>query len=123
MGIRSLTSARHHFACPDAFIGKTRQSVPIMGQHDSVLRRGPREDGRVGLSAQADILNSKDIELRRAAKEPAQDVAIEVLIADQLQHARAPWPWRGPTGRHAGFPELPGTPRFAAASRPRPRRA
>src|SRR5947209_8158552 len=70
--------------------------------------------------AESGILHAYDVQVGPSAVEPAQDVAVEGLIAHQLEHALLPGLSRGRAGAHAGRPAGPGTPRSCTASGPPP---
>src|SRR5262245_18296540 len=93
-----------------------------MGEQNSPFGRRPREDVRVGSRTQSNVLNLHDVQTGLSAVQAAQDVAVGVLIAGQLEHAPAPWPSRGLAESREGCPGGPGTPRSSAGSLRPPRR-
>jgi len=56
---------------------------------DAPLVCGPLQNGGIIRTREAQVLNVHDIQLRISAKEPSDDVSIEVLVRRKPQHRRA----------------------------------
>src|SRR5262249_31927908 len=108
--------AGHRLSIAHAVVGEIRHSIAIVRKQNSPLGCGPREYVGIGSRAQSNVLNAHHIQFGATAKQPTQNVAVEVLIAYQLEHAPPPWPWRGPARSRAGCPETPATPRSCGGS-------
>lgn len=66
-----------------------------MRDNDAILGGGPLENCRIVGARQPDVLNANDVDLRIASKQPAHDVAVEVLVHCQSQDRPAPLPPAG----------------------------
>ena len=61
-----------------------------MGEEDAPFPGRPGQDDWVGRCCETDILNADDLKFGQAAEQPADDVAVEVLVTDQFDHGATP---------------------------------
>ena len=73
-----------------ALVGVARHRAHVVREQDPALPRRLLEDRRVVGSREAHVLDADDVHLRLAAQDAAHDVAVEVLVGGQAQHAPLP---------------------------------
>lgn len=70
-------------------LGRTRSRAPyrVVREEDPAVIGGPGQDRRIWSFGQSDVLHARHIEARHAANEPAQNIAVEVFIGQNADHA------------------------------------
>ena len=87
--ITDKKDAWHRFAGANPIICESGNRVAIMGEQDSGFVGSPRQDGGVGSLGHPSVLNAHQLEVGRAAKQAADDIAVEVFVSEQLHHGAA----------------------------------
>lgn len=86
---------RHRLLCLNSLKGKTRNSLAVVSEQDPMPSGSPSQDDRIGRTAKAGIANSNKVQVWNSTQKSAQDIALEVLVAHQLNHT-SPLLSRGP---------------------------
>ena len=75
-----LEDSRHRSTNGDTLKRVLGERGHVVRDDDSSLVGGPFQNRRVICARKAHVLNANDIELRVSAKEPSDDVSVEVLV-------------------------------------------
>jgi hypothetical protein len=67
-----------------------RRGIPVVGNEDAVLCRGPVEYGGISCAFGKGVLNSHEVDLGQAAEETADDGTVDIGITGQPQHPSSP---------------------------------
>ena len=82
--------SQHWLASPHALVGKVGNGVAVMGkEHPTVLCR-PTQNRRIWRFRQACILNANHVKVGLSPEKAAKNVAVEVFVSRQLDHATTP---------------------------------
>jgi hypothetical protein len=78
--VRRYDEARHWLPRCHALVRETNNRIPIIGDQDSVLYRGPGKDIRVGRTFRQGVKGPHQVELWQAAAQAADDRAVDICV-------------------------------------------
>jgi hypothetical protein len=77
---------QHGLACSNSLVRKARDGGHIVRQKNPALLCAPFQYSSVICPGKIDVLNSRNIQIRLAAQQPADDVVVEVLVSGKTKH-------------------------------------
>ncbi len=89
--LRHNNHARQVPAGGDATVRPCRHARGIVREDDSVCLRRPLEYVLIASAAEVGVLHARDVELRQVPPEAPDDVTVQILVGDELDHRSAPW--------------------------------
>jgi hypothetical protein len=78
--LRTRNEAGHWLSRRDALVRETNNRVPVIGDQDAVLRRGPGQDLGVGRTFGQNVNGAHQVDLRNAPAEAADDPAVDICV-------------------------------------------
>lgn len=89
-GVAHEENAWHALAGRDPGVDEGKNCSPIVGQQDSLLRRRPVENDRVGCCCQSHVSNVDQVQARIDLDHAGHDATVEVFVNQKSDHPMRP---------------------------------